>query len=490
MTRWAWLNAPFWQGLRWGVRLVLLGVCLAGLPHPRDERWSTHLNAADAAQADGRFAEAIMGYQSALALRPDDAAVLDKLVIASRSAQRLDAALSYLVRVAHVRGWTPALHRQAAALYTQQQHSTLALAHWQASLEDTPADRPALRVLIETSLARREWQATRAYLERWLVFDPRDEWANYHMGLLLAPRAFAATQAHLTLAANDPQYRRNAEAILQVYAQFPSDDPALLALRVGLVMLDAGAWSAAEHAFTAAIETNPTYAVALAFLGLARDQQGHDGSPQVERALALAPDEPQVRYVAAVHSRIKGDTAQALALLNELGTQNPRNAAVAVEIGTLYRVLGDQIKALEWYKVAVGLAPENEQFATVLATFYVDEEIRLQEEALLVIGNMAGRFTDNADILTCYGWALYRAGKLAEARIALERALSLNSTNSRTRYLYALFIEASGDRQRALEALLYVVQNAPEPRFRDLAQRALIRIGYRPDLADFIGKTQ
>lgn len=204
--------------------------------------------------------------------------------------------------------------------------------------------------------------------------------------------------------------------------------------------------------------------------------------------MGLAPDDPQVRYVAAIHWRIKGDTAQALAMLNELGTANPRNAAVALEMGTLYRVLGDQIRTLEWYRLAVGLAPENEQFATVLATFYVDEEIRLQDEALLVIGNMAGRFPNNADIITCHGWALYRAGKLTDARIALDRALSLNSANSRTRYLAALFNEATGNRQQALDGLLYVIQNAPEPRYRDLARRALLRMGYQPDVADFMGK--
>lgn len=474
--------------VRWGIRIGLIGVCLAVLPQPSSDVLSGIVARADAAQADGHFAEAIREYQVGLEVHPNDAVLYDKLVTSALAANRTDLALIYLDQLAALTGWTPSLSRRAATLYTQQHQPDTALTYWQASLQDQPDDRMAYRALIETALQRRQWETALDYLQRWLLIDPSDEWALYEAGLLLAPKELARTQQYLTQASADPQYRSGAQRVLNVFSDYPADLPPMLALRIGLTLLDGGEWSLAEHAFTISLAGNPNNPNALAFLGLSRDQQSLDGTAQIERALALAPTDPQVRYVAAVHWRIKGDTSQALAILDQLGTQNPVNAAVAAEIGTVYRTLGDDVKTLEWYKLAVGLAPDDEQFATLLAGFYVDEDIRVQDEGLLVISKLAEKFPDNATIITCYGWALYRGGKLNEARISLERALSLDSTDARVRYLYALFMDAIGERTSAIEALLYVYQNATEQRFRDLAIRALTRMGYQPSTTDLIGK--
>ncbi|MBX3085743.1 MAG: tetratricopeptide repeat protein [Anaerolineae bacterium] len=461
---------------------------MAWLPQPRSDVLSAIVTRGDTAQADGHFAEAIHQYQAGLEIHPTDSLLLDKLVTSSLAANRTDLALIYLERLTAVTGWSPSLYRRAAAIYSQQRRTDIALAYWYASLQDRPDDRNAFRQLVTAALAQREWDEALTYLQRWLQIDPHDEWALYQAGLLLAPKELATTQRYLSQALADPQYRAGAQRVLKVFSDHPADLPPTLALRVGLALLDSGEWSLAEHAFTVALIGDPNNPNALAFLGLSRDQQGLDGAAQVERALALAPDDPQVRYVAAVHWRIRGDTAQALAILDQLGTQNPVNAAVAAEIGTVYRVLGDQVKTLEWYKLAVGLAPENEQFAALLAAFYVDEDIRIQDEGLLVISNLAQKFSNNATIITCYGWALYRVGRPNEARINLERALSLNSTDDRARYLYALFMDSIGERNTAISSLLYVYQNATEQRFRDLAIRALTQMGYQPNAQDLIGK--
>ena len=473
---------------QWSLRIGLIAVCLASLPQPRSDVLSRLIITADADQAEGRFADAIRQYQAGLSIRFDDAVLYDKLVTSSLSANRPDFALIYLERIAHLQGWTPALYRRAAVLYTQQQRPDLATVYWQASLQDQPEDRTAFRTLTEVELAQRDWDAALTYLERWLRIDPHDEWALYEAGLLLAPKELARTQQYLSQASADPQYRALSQRVLKVFIDNPADLPPTLALRIGLVLLDGGEWSLAEHAFTISLIGNPSSASAMAFLGLSRDQQGLDGTAQIEQALALAPDDVQVRYVAAVHWRLKGDTSQALAILDQLGTKNPINAAVASEIGTVYRTLGDDVKTLEWYKLAVGLAPEDEQFASLLASFYVDEDIRVQDEGLLVIGKLAEKFADNATIVACYGWALYRGGNPNEARITLERAVALNSTDARVRYLYGLFMGANGNRDTAIESLLYVYQNATEQRFRELAIRALTQIGYQPSTAELVGK--
>jgi tetratricopeptide (TPR) repeat protein len=469
--------------------LVLLVACLWALPTPAYDQIAQHVQRGDAAQAEGRFALAIREYQQALTRLPTSALLLDRLITSALSANRTDAALIYLNHLATLTGWTPALHRRAAAIYAVQGNATAVRAHREASLRDVPEDREAFRALIAAAMAQREWEAALGYLQRWLLIAPQDEWALYQAGLLLAPRDFATTQRYLTQAGADPLYRQGVGAVQRVFAEFPSDDPATLALRLGLALINVGEWSAAEHALTVSLASRPDHPAALAFLGLARDEQGADGWALIERALALAPDDPQVLYVSAIHWRSQGDAARALDILNRLGTQNPTNAAVAAEIGTLHRTLGDIVKALEWYKLAVGLAPDEVRFAVLLATFYADESVNLSEEGALVLGKLAEKFPDQPDIVICHGWALHHAGKPAEAKAQLERGLTLNSTSSRGRYLYGLFLDARGDRDGAIQSLLYVYQNATEPRYRDLTIRALTRMGYKPDPAALTGST-
>jgi tetratricopeptide (TPR) repeat protein len=486
----AWVARTAIQAARWGTRLAVLVAALLMLPSPAAPSLAPLIQRGDAAHTEGRFALALEAYQQAAAIIPNAPLLYDRLVTSSLAARRTDLALIYLEQWADHAGWTPALHRRAAHLYTAQYNPEAALRHWQASIHDVTDDRLAFREVITAALASRNWDAALASLERWLRLDPRDEWALYQAGLLLAPQNPRLAQDYLTLAAADPQYRGGAERLQRVFADYPNADAPTLALRLGIALVNLNQWSHAEHALTLALASAPTNLIAQAFLGLVRDESGGDGGPLVERALMLAPADPQVGYVAAIHWRLTGQPGRALDLLNRLGTQDPTNPTLAAELGTLQRAMGNLVRALEWYKVAVSLAPDEERYAVLLATFYAEEEINLPDEGVSALATLSQRFPDNADISACYGWALLRAGRLTEAQVHLERGLVLNSTSSRARYFYAIFQESRGDRQAAISSLLYVFQNATEPRYHALAIRALARLGYRPDPADLIGKFQ
>ncbi|MBX3062639.1 MAG: tetratricopeptide repeat protein [Anaerolineae bacterium] len=472
------------------IRIALLLILVLLLPEANNGKVAALVGAGDQAQSSGHYAEAIDHYQRALAIMPDTPALLEKLITSSSAAHRTDLALIYLDLLTSKAGWTSSRYRLAATLHAEQGEPEAALVYWRSSLNGTHADQEAIRRLTEAALTRRQWEIALRYLDRWLKIDPRDEWALFNAGLLYAPRDLALTQRYLTQAGADPQYKGVADAIIATFVQYASDDASTLALRVGLQMLNHELWSQAEYAFNISLANNPNNPAALAFLGIARDQQGLDGESLLVRALTLAPNDPQLLYAAAVHYRIKGDLAQALNILEQLGTQNPTNAAIAAEIGNVYRSFGDLVETLEWYKVAVGLAPEDQQFAVLLATLYADEDINLKDEGVLVIGRLAEKFSSDPNIIACYAWALYRTDKPQDARAQLERALALDTTNSRARYFYALVMEARGDVNTAISSLLYVYQNAREQRFRDLAVRALDRMGYKPTFEDLMGKVR
>lgn len=470
----------------WGARvaLIVLVITLAGDPARR--QITQLVLAGDLAVSEQRYGAAITTFTQALALQPADGVILLRLFNAARAARRYELASIYLDQLVAQQGWTAVRYEQAAQLASDRADWVAAIAFWQASLRGTVADRATIRRVIDEALVQRDWPRAQQQLEAWLALDPRDEWALYRVGLLRATREPRLAQTYLSSAAADPQYRDLSNAILNLYADHSDDPPETLALRIGLALMRAKEWGFAELALSEAAQTgNP---IAWAFLGLARDQQGRDGFPLILQALASAPDDPQVNYAAAVHYRLTGAYDEALALLNTLGNNNPTNAAIAAEIGSVQQAQGRFVEALSWLKTAVALAPDDPQFAALLANLYVDEAFSLGGEGTRVIGALAKKFPTSPDILTSYGWALYRSGDIVGARAQLEQALRLDLTGGRTRYYYALLQEARGDRASAIDSLLYVYQYATDLRFRDLAVRALDRLGYKPSLSDLTGR--
>jgi tetratricopeptide (TPR) repeat protein len=463
--------------LRWLPRLLIVLLLIAIIPEAGSAPFQTHLRNGDQASADRRFGDALLSYQRALDVLPDDPVVLRRLVNAALGAQRPALADSYLRALGDYGGWRAELYRQRAAILGRMGTSHLSRIFWQASLDGSRSDLPTLRQLTELALTAREWNVALGYLRQRLAIDPRDEWTLYTTGLLLAPSGPAEAWQVLTLAAADPQYRPVASQILDVLEAHGSEATEVVALRLGLTLLNAGEYAAAEQALTLAAQ--PPNPVTLAFLGLVRDQQGRDGFPLIAQALTLVPDDPQVNYVAAVHYRLAGQLDLALAILNNIGSRDPRSAAIAVEIGTIHRMRGRFTEALDWFKLASALAPDEASFAALLSSFYADEDLDLAGEGVQVMANFAQRFPDNSDIAASYGWALFRSGDPVGARAQLERAVALQPTSVRARYYFGAFLVERGDLQSAIESLLYVVHNAADDRFREQAARTLERLGYR-----------
>src|SRR5262249_6192118 len=187
-----------------------------------------------------------------------------------------------------------------------------------------------------------------------------------------------------------------------------------------------------------------------------------------------------VLYAMALHWRLKGDPDQAMTSLQEAMILDPRNPAIAAEIGTARRMQGRISEAASWFTLAANLAPTSVEFQTLLATFYADEGYNLEAEALPTIRKILTMLPDSADVHASLGRALFFTGQFGEARQELEKALSLDPVNLRTHYFYAIILEYLGDRQGAIKNYLYVAGDLPANTFRDLALRALERLDVQP----------
>ena len=193
-------------------------------------------------------------------------------------------------------GWTAENLSLAADLWTEMGDLTQALPYLEAM------DSPDQHRLAETYLTLQRWSPAADLLEQMARNAPGDAWIHYHVGLLRAAFDPRAAQADLQIAAQDVEYHNVAAELLRIVSR--SDD--LLAMHVGLSLAAAEMWPYAELAFQHAADTGEAYAEGMAYVSLARDQQGKDGGAWIERAVNAEPQNAVVRYLQGLHLRQQG----------------------------------------------------------------------------------------------------------------------------------------------------------------------------------------
>ena len=463
------------------VRLLVIVCFLLIAQEPRLLVAPHGIVAGDVALQRGQIGQAIADFREALAAQPGDTTVLRRLVDSSLAIQRVDIARVYLRQLVALDGWTPDLNRTMADILRAEGGTQQAVVYWRASLDGTKNDIPTLRKLIDNATAEQEWQTAEDLLNRALALDPSDEQASYQRGLLTLPTNTNNALDDLDRAAIDPQYRNSASVLRSTVIAHNNDSPAELSFQLALTLMSLKAWPDAEHALIVSMQQGNNSPSALAFLGVVQDAQGRDGWPLIERGFSADPGDGMVNYAVALHWRLKDEPTRALSALARAEALNPRNPAIAAELGLAYQMAGRLDSAALWLNAAVALAPTNTGFRTMLATFYADTRYNLSGEGLAAIQKIADQLPDDADIRASLGWALFSAEQFDVARQELERALVLDPTNARARYYFAISLEHSGDFQGAISSYLYVYRDAADTGFKDLAAGALKRLGYNVD---------
>jgi tetratricopeptide (TPR) repeat protein len=324
---------------------------------------------------------------------------------------------------AALEGWTPALHRTAAGLHLDRGDWHQAVAHWEA------VEQPDVSLLEQIAAAYlaldRLGDAVSTY-ERLLTLDPDHAPAHYRLGLLLAGSDPRRAMAHLRVVSDDPTYAEVALALLSVYAD---DSDENVAMAAGVTLVNAELWPYAELAFKHAAATQYPYPVALAYVGLSREQQGKDGQPAIESALALDPQSPQVWYVRGLSARARGDYEIGRVAFVMAARLDPANPAYYAELGLTHQRLFEYETAEHWLRVAVAASESDRRFQQILAVFYAQEGYRLTAESLPVVQQSRAALPPDPDLLASYAWTLYTLGAAQAALDEVDAALALAPEN-------------------------------------------------------------
>ena len=465
-------RAALWRGV--AALLVLLGLSPNALPLAVPAAFRR----AELATAAQDFAAAAEALGEAADRLPYDGYVAYRAGLADLAAARFASAAHRLEQAAGLNGWSPALRAALGDAYFGQGEREAAIAQWEQALADLPdaAGRDTLlgRLADAYEAAGRYADAIRA-LSRRLEGGAVTPASLYRLALLTAATAPAEAAARLTTVVVLPsEFTARADRLLRaVQAGLEQADPAYLYGRVGYELIQLEEWALAEHALGQAVAANAGYSDAYAYLGLAQDAQGEDGTAAFAQAVKLAPDSALAQCLFGLHYSRLGQSAQALPYLQAARQLDPSNPALLAEIGGAYAAQNDLVNAEDAFSEAVRLAPREPQFWLLLARFHVDYEWKVAELGLPAARMAVGLNPEDASAHDALGYALVISGDLVNGRESLDRALQLNPELASGHYHLGLYFAIQNKTTEARAALNQALALDPDGPYGNLALKAL-----------------
>ena len=279
--------------------------------------------------------------------------------------------------------------------------------------------------------------------------------------------------------------------LLQAYRSFPQGskvldglwqashqaDPSLAlaqqAARTGQLLAAGGDWALAGAAWQRAVDLDPSFAVARAYLGVAQGKTGADGLPHLLRAAAEAPDDPTVRMLIGQYWLSVGDAQTAAKELEYAQQLDTRNPAIAAALGSALAQSGRMDAAAEAYQSAAALAPQEPSFWLLLAEFSLRYGFRVDSIGLEAARNAVALAPQDPAALSALGMTQDLAGDPSAGERLLARAIALDPSRAIDWYRYALTLLDQGRTAEARQALSSAVALDPDGPVARLASGAL-----------------
>jgi tetratricopeptide (TPR) repeat protein len=337
-------------------------------------------------------------------------------------------------------------YNQLASAYMQKARETADFAFTASadaaitrSLEVEPENYNALKLRAKLQLTYHRFRealetARRAQKVR---DDDHDVWgqiADAYVELGDYPLAVQAAQRMIDLRPDSSAYARVAylrslhgdidgavQAMkLAVKAADPNDPEAMAwcRLQLGNELMNAGKLAGAEQEFDLALRIFPNHH--LAWEGKARAR------------------------IAA------GDLGSAVKIYQ----REESSADAALALGELYTIFGRKDEARKQYEKVESLERENAELEKSwrhMINYWLDHNLNLKESLTLVSREYEAR----KDIFTCdsYAWALFKNGRVADAKRMIDEALRLRTRDARINYHAGLIYKALNLRNRAVQHL-------------------------------------
>ena len=316
-----------------------------------------------------------------------------------------------------------------------------------------------------------------ATLQRITELEPSNAEVQYQLGLLMVAREPEIALGYLINAMELNPGLADAVKILQrnLEQNETVNDPAFNDLNVGRALGYLGEWELAAAAFYQAVEQNPDYGAAWAFLGEAQQQLGEDGASEIYRALQIAPDSFEVNTLAALFFQRQGDYEKALEHLNISLDLQPGNPAITAEIGNTFGMPGDIETALNFYRQAAASVPKNPTYWYLLSQYSLNNDLQVRTTGIPAARQALLINPDDPIAADLVGYGYYLLGDGLTAERFLTRALQADPEYAPAYFHLGMLRFSQGDLSAANIQLRRTISLVPDTPLAAEAERILER---------------
>lgn len=256
---------------------------------------------------------------------------------------------------------------------------------------------------------------------------------------------------------------RHAEAI-EAFRYFDRLAPGKGLPLVIEVLLRQGENKKAEELARDLIQQSPASPAGHLSLSRVLEQSGRlpEAIKDLQNAGAGPGGSPALRLrLAELHEK-NGETAHALAHYEELVAADPQYYPALFAIGSLHERAGRIAQAIGYYRQAIDMKEDFAPALNNLAYLYAGTREFRQEALDLALRAFQAQSEDPA-ILDTLGFALWRNGRLQEARKALEKTVSLLPKEPTVHYHLALVYHQLGRESDSVQSLRSAIALGPFP---------------------------
>lgn len=414
---------PFWTAV-----LVFTLITLLGLS-PRPRAVDEALGAARESRALGLAADAAQKLRAVQQQQPWRSDLWEQIGLLELDAGRLDEARVALIQAQTVGVISPQGELALSRVYRRSGELLEAsgLLECMAGKGHLPAQ--ALTELADLRRSQHDTAGETDGLRRLLAVDPSDGVAALRLGkLLLLSDLDEAARLLDQAAAQQPASRAAVDALKLAASRAALEkDPAYRLVEVGRALAAGGDWDLAGQAFDEAVQQNPQYAEAWAFVGEARQHNGGDALAALKEAVRLNPQGTLPRSLLALYYRRNGQADQALPLLEALAVEQPDQGVWQMELGAALAQTGRLEDALTHYQRAARVEPQNAQFWQVLAWFCLDHEMDIRATGLPAARQAVLLAPHDPAALDLMGWTFYYLEDWASAERFLQQAMAADA---------------------------------------------------------------
>ena len=455
------------RGLHVAAALILL-VALGATAYPKG--FVENLEAAATAIRAGRADLAVPALTNAIALEPDVPDLHLRAAQGALSADDIDQASVFLSQIPQSEPLIECLQLDAA-LQAGMIEAALALLPGRRCPEQSAMFYQEADQLIASG----DYEGATQLLESLLGALPPTAESSQTLGTLIALYDPEAALSHFRLAVDiNLQAASLANDLIGVIESARSEEnPAYTLAQVGQALARAGLWPMAATAFENALVQDPEYTEARAYFGLALDRSGQNGLPQLELAVAQAPQAALPQMLLGKHWLIMGEPERAIKAYEQAAALAPDDPMLAIDLGAAYAAAGDLPSAKSAFQYATNLDPDDPALWSLFAQFSLDYEIELNEIGLPAARQAVVLQPRSAAALDRLGYTHLLLGNWTLAERFLVEATQTDRKLASAHYHLGLLRLTDGDLVGGRASLFLAVALDPDGRFGSLAQRSL-----------------